>query len=209
MKKYIAEFIGTFGLTLAVIGSIVVEGTLETVLIAGITLALFVATIGKISGAHINPAVTLGALSLKKIKVNDAVLYIFAQFAGAALAILLTRFADTGVAVESEFTLPALLAEIIGTAIFTFGIASVVLSSDSEHDKSNRAPFVIGGSLILGASLALSLGSGGVLNPAVAFGVGSMSVVYFIGPILGSLAGMWIYKLLSAESPVPPVSSDN
>ncbi len=200
MKKYLAEFLGTFGLTLAVIGSIVVDGTMQTVLVAGITLGLFVATIGKISGAHINPAVTIGAWSLKKIKANDAIIYIFAQFAGAGLAILLTKLADNGVAINADFTIATFIAEIVGTLVFTFGIASVVLSNDSDDVKAVRAPFVIGGSLTVGISLALALGSNGVLNPAVAFGLGSISIVYMLGPVVGSLAGMWLYKFLSVTN---------
>lgn len=198
MKKYIAEFIGTFGLTLAVLGSLVVEGSLPTALIAGITLGLFVATVGRISGAHINPAVTIGAWSLKKISLTDGILYILAQFAGASLAILIARFTGLAGAVGSaDFTWPVLVAEIVGTLIFTFGIASVVLSKDSDSRAGGHAPFVIGGSLTLGASLALALGSNAALNPAVAFGIGSFGVAYIIGPIIGSLAGMWLYKVLS------------
>ena len=196
MKKYIAEFIGTFGLTLAVLGSLSAQGSLPTVLIAGITLGLFVATIGVISGAHINPAVTIGALSLKKINLTDAVLYILAQFAGAALAMLIGKVNSLGGLLASGFSWASLTAEFVGTLIFTFGIASIVLSKDSEDQKSNRAPLVIGGSLTLGASLALALGSNAVLNPAVAFGIGSLGIVYIIGPIIGSLSGMWLYKLL-------------
>jgi aquaporin Z len=197
MKKYIAEFIGTFGLTLAVLGSLSVQGSLPTVLVAGITLGLFVATIGIISGAHINPAVTIGAWSLKKIDHVDAILYILAQFAGAALAMLLGRMNSLGGALPSDFSWVSIGAEFVGTIIFTFGIASIVLSKGSAEHTASRAPFVIGGSLTLGASLALALGSNAVLNPAVAFGIGSFGIAYIVGPILGSLAGMWLYKVLA------------
>lgn len=198
MKKYIAEFIGTFGLTMAVFGSLSVGG-LPTAFIAGITLGIFVATIGSISGAHINPAVTLGAWSLKKINQNDAIFYILAQFAGAALAILLGRFAGAhaAVALVTDFSWIAFVAEIVGTAIFTFGIASIVLSNESADRVAIKAPFVVGGSLTLGASIAAVLGSNAVLNPAVAFGVGSFGLVYVISPIIGAVAGMWLYKYLT------------
>ena len=71
MKKYIAEFIGTFALTLAVAGSLAATGGIPTALVAGITLGLFVFTIGRLSGAHINPAVTIGAWSMKKISLQN------------------------------------------------------------------------------------------------------------------------------------------
>lgn len=193
MKKYIAEFIGTFGLALAVLGSLSVQGSLPTVLIAGITLGLFVATIGVISGAHINPAVTIGAYSLKKISLNDGIIYIIAQFAGAALAILLGRMHSLGAPLVSDFSWVSLIAETVGALVFTFGIASIVLAKEEK----TQAPLIIGGSLTLGASLAMAIGSNGVLNPAVAFGIGSFGITYIIGPIIGALAGMWLYKALS------------
>ncbi len=201
MKKYIAEFIGTFGLTMAVLGSVSVGG-LPTMLIAGITLGLFVATIGHVSGAHINPAVTIGAWSLKKINNTDAAIYILAQFAGAALAVLLAKFAGAAVtlAVGTSFSWVGLVAEIVGTIIFTFGIASIVLSKDSAERTAARAPFVIGGSLTLGASIAVALGSNAVLNPAVAFGIGSFGWAYIIGPVIGSVAGMWLYKFIGHDN---------
>ena len=87
MKKYIAEFMGTAVLSLAVVGSIVNGAGFVTLLTVGITLGLLVATIGFISGAHVNPAVTLGLLSIKKIEWKEALTYIVAQFAGAALAL--------------------------------------------------------------------------------------------------------------------------
>lgn len=198
MKKYIAEFIGTFGLTAAVMGSIAMQGSLPTVLIAGITLGLFVATIGHISGAHINPAVTIGVWSLKKISATDALLYIIAQFAGAALAILVGKFGGLATsASQIAFAWPAFVAELIGTILFTFGIASVILAKHHEGKGSGHAPFIIGGSLTLGTSIALGFGSNAVLNPAVAFGIGSFGLAYIIAPVIGSLAGMWIYKLLN------------
>lgn len=196
MKKYVAEFIGTAVLTLAIVGSVTVGSGFVTLLTVGITLALIVATIGNISGGHVNPAVTLGLLSLKKIQWKEAVFYILAQFAGAALALVLVRLQKVNFpAPDSIFTWTALVAELIGTMIFTFGIASIALSHDSAKVES-KAPFVIGGSLTLGATLALGLGSNAILNPAVAFGLGSFSIVYAVAPIIGGVAGMWLYKAL-------------
>ncbi len=83
----IAEFIGTFGLALAVLVSL--NGYLPlvpTAVVAGATLVLFVLTIGAISGSHINPAVTIGLLSVKKIELSEAFGYIVAQIAGALTA---------------------------------------------------------------------------------------------------------------------------
>lgn len=189
---------GTAVLTLAVAGSIITGAGFVTLLTVGITLGLLVATIGSISGAHVNPAVTLGALSIKKIGWKQALLYIVAQFAGAALALILIKLHSSPVPpIPHDFSWPALVAEIIGAAVFTFGIASIVLADDAAKAES-KAPFVIGGSLMIGATIAVTLGSNAMLNPAVAFGIGSFGIAYIIGPIIGAVVGMWLYKGLKA-----------
>lgn len=85
------------------------------------------------------------------------------------------------------------LAEALGAFFFTFGIAAVVL----EKVHSQMSGLVIGGSLLLGITIAATLGSNGVLNPAVAWGIGSLNLLYVLGPIVGSLFGMQAYKYLS------------
>jgi glycerol uptake facilitator-like aquaporin len=198
MKKYIAEFIGTAVLSLAVVGSIVNGAGFVTVLTVGITLGLLVATIGFISGAHVNPAVTLGLLSLKKIEWKEALTYIVAQFAGAALALILVRLHGTPMPeIIADFSWIAIIAETLGALVFTFGIASIVLAVDATKAES-KAPFVIGGSLAIGATIAAGLGSNAILNPAIAFGIGSFGIAYIIGPIVGAVLGMWLFKAINA-----------
>jgi glycerol uptake facilitator-like aquaporin len=85
-------------------------------------------------------------------------------------------------------------AELLGTFFFTFGIASVVYGKT----PSAMSGVVVGGSLLLGISIAALLGSNGVLNPAVAFGIGSFGFAYVFGPIVGSILGMQAYKYLAA-----------
>lgn len=211
MKKYIAEFLGTFALTLAVAGSLAVNGSIPTALVAGITLGLFVYTIGRLSGAHINPAVTIGAWTLKKISKQNASAYILSQFAGASLAVILLGLAKVSLPVTAnawnDFSLIIFISEIVGTIIFTFGIASVVLSKEAGSSTSDSgsltssilAPFIIGGSLAIGIILASGLGGNGALNPAVAFGIGSLNLEYLLGPIIGSIAGMWLFKKLVCD----------
>ena len=196
MKKYIAEAVGTFALALTVALSLAGTFPVPTPVLAGLVLGLFVYSIGHISGTHINPAVTIGLWSIGKIKNLDALYYIIAQFIGAGLAMLV---AHHGLA-----TVPALvvanstrvfIAETLGTAFFTFGIASVVYGKAA----ADAAGVVIGGSLFLGITIAALFGSNGVLNPAVAFGIGSFGIMYIIGPIVGSLAGMNLFKYLKQD----------
>ena len=199
MKKYIAEIFGTFGLTLVVIASVSTRFfPVPTTILAGVTLGLFVYTVGHISGCHINPAVTIGAWSIRKIKSHEAIAYIICQFVGAGLAMLIAgALLNLGPVAHLAIkdTLAVGLAEMIGTVFFTFGIASVIYGKA----PSIMSGIVIGGSLFLGAAIASLLGSSGIVNPAVALGVRSLNWMYLIGPRFGSVIGMNLYQLLESS----------
>ena len=206
LKKYVVELVGTFSLTLAVSLVLTSQSVAQIAgfiapLIAAFTLALFVYTVSHVSGTHINPAVTLGAWSIGKISRQDVVGYLVAQFAGAAASVLfVTKGLDVvlqpaQVIIGWQVMVWVMLAEAVGTALFVFGISAVVYGKVSDAAKG----WVIGMSLFLGILLASGLGSNGILNPAVAFGVNSFSWMYIIGPILGSVAGMQVYKYLAAN----------
>ncbi len=195
MKKYIAEGLGTFTFTLAVGLSIIGTFPVSTPVLAALVLALFVYSIGHVSGTHINPAVTVGLWSIKKIQSADALNYIGSQFIGACLALFMLSYMHEGGAgdfLSVKNTWIAGFAELLGTFFFAFGIASVVY----ERTIGAMSGLVIGGSLLLGITIAVLLGSNGVLNPAVAFGIGSFGLPYVLGPIIGSILGMKMYKFL-------------
>ncbi len=191
MKKYALEFFGTATLTLVVILSIAFDVPVWTPILAMVTLGLFVYTIGHVSGCHINPAVTAGLWSLKKISHQDAAFYIVAQFAGAYGAMMLASSlfgaGDLDLTVGTGLEIGA--AEALGMILFTFGIAAVVYGKAAE----SMGGLVIGGSLFLGIVIASTV-SNGVLNPAVALGIGSFNMMYLLGPIVGSIIGMWLYR---------------
>lgn len=193
MKKYIAEAVGTFALALVVGLSLAGSFPISTPLLAGLVLGLFVYSIGHISGSHINPAVTIGAWSIGKIKASEAIIYIICQFIGAAIAMYVVS-STTGIhTLVVTNSLAVTCAEFLGTFFFTFGIASAVYGK-TPLDASG---LVVGGSLTLGIAIAALLGSNGVLNPAVALGIGSMNLAYVLGPIIGSVCGMQVYKYLA------------
>lgn len=194
MKKYIAEALGTGVLTLAVGLSISGSFPIPTPVIAALVLGLFVYTVGHISGTHINPAVTIGAWSVGKISINDAFGYIVSQVVGAGAALLFMSSYATMPTVGVEETFAVALAECVGMFFFAFGIASVVFGRVHGHASG----LVIGGSLLLGIAIAALIGSNGMLNPAVAFGVGSFGIMYVIGPVVGSVLGMQLYRYLQA-----------
>ncbi len=192
MKKYIAEFVGTLILALAVTISLAGTFAVPTPVIAGLALGIGVYTMGAISGAHFNPAITLGLLSIRKIGVKDALLYIAAQLIGAAVAMHLAKYLVTPAAVTVNDVWMTGVFEMIGTFVFAYGVASVAHGKNS----AGASGLVVGGSLLLGISLAAA-GSNAVLNPAVAFSIGSFGLFYLIGPIVGAVAAMWLYKVLA------------
>jgi aquaporin Z len=197
-KKYIAEFIGTFALAFIVlIAASATSGLpIAVPLIAGLTLMLFVYTIGPISGCHINPSVTLGQLSVKKISVTHAAGYIVAQMAAGAGAILVARFFSIGSLLPAApFSITPFLAEMLGAFFFNFGIAAVVYGKAKEQ----MSGLVVGGSLLFGVLIAGLSGASGILNPAVAFTLNSFSIVYILAPIVGAVLGFQVYRLIGSN----------
>ncbi len=195
-KKYIAEFVATFALSFVVLVALAFVGGLPVAVpvIAGLTLALFVYTIGPISGCHINPAVTLGLLSVKKIAPYDALNYIIAQVLGAFGAILVAKYFDIASSMSAgDFSLSVFVAEMLGAFFFCFGIASVVYGKAKEQ----MSGFVIGGSLVLGVLVSSLAGASGILNPAVAIALSSFSIVYLFAPIIGAVIGFHVYKYIA------------
>lgn len=196
MKRYLAEIFGTCVLTLVVLLSVSVTTSIPTPVLAGLVLGVFVYTIGKISGAQINPAVTLGLWSVNKIKANEAVKYIVSQMLGAFIALQVAHLLHVQIpSVAWSNSLSLGIAEALGAIFFTFGIASVV--SGKVNDLMSG--FVIGTSLFLGVTIASLSGSAGILNPAVAFGLGMFTPMYVLGPIVGSLIGFSLYGALDTQ----------
>ena len=198
-KKIFAEALGTFALVFVVMTAIA-TGSAITPWLAGLTLGLMVYSLGHISGTHINPAVTIGAWSIGKISLQDAAKYVTAQFIGAFVAMLMVHAfipeatSLISLAVMPTATLTVLCAEILGMFFFTFGIASVIYGKT----PSDFSGVVVGLSLTLGIMIAI-IGSAGILNPAVALGLGSFNFMYILGPIAGSVLGMNAYKSLMVK----------
>ncbi len=188
IKKCIAELIGTLILTLAVSLSLAGNFPVPTPVIAGLALGLCVYTLGSISGAHLNPAVTLGIMSIRKIPLKDGAFYIAAQMAGAVLAMLIAGQLVVMRELPVLDTPMTVISEMTGAFILAFGVAAAVHGNITQ----GASGLTVGGSLLLGISMATA--SNGVLNPAVALGIGSFSISYLIGPVAGAVLAMQIYK---------------
>lgn len=193
IKKYFAELLGTFSLSLAVIVAVHAGGPIAVPLVAGLTLGLFVYSLGHISGAHFNPAVTIGAWTVGKVRHHDAICYIIAQFIGAGIAMMLAVNSSTMTTLIVANTGAVAIAEIIGAFFFTFGIAAVLYG----RTPAQMSGLAIGASLTLGVVVASALGSNGILNPAVALALGSFNLMYLIGPIVGAVLGINVYRIFT------------
>ncbi len=216
IQSSFAEAIGVFFLVLAGCGAIVVDGetgALGHIGVAGafgLVIVVMVFATGHVSGAHLNPTVTVAFLSLRRIQLPKACSYIVAQLAGAtAAAVLLAALFP--VSAEQGFlgsTMPAgsqtqsLLLETVLTAMLMFVIVSVATDARAQ---GQLAAVAIGGSVALGALWGGPI-SGASMNPARSFGPALVSGawqahwLYWLGPIVGAVLGAWAYEVLRDEA---------
>ncbi len=213
IKKYIAEFIGTFVLVLFACGAAVITGCvgsgyLTTALAFGLVIVAMAYSIGNISGCHINPAVSIAMLVSKKMSVKDFIGYVIAQFVGALVgaAVLMLLFGkESGLGTNGLFEdniLKSLIIEVILTFVFVIAILGVT----SKTENGAVAGIVIGLSLTLVHILGIAL-TGTSVNPARSFGpallVGGEALkcvwVFIVGPLVGGILAALVYKFLDSE----------
>jgi len=192
VKKYAAEFIGTFALVFAGTGAIVVNevshGAITHVGIAltfGLVVLVMVYTLGDISGAHINPAVTAGFWVARRLPGREVVPYIASQLAGAlaasgALRILFPESRLLGATVPSGSATQSFVLEFLLTALLMFVILGV---STGAREKGITAGIVVGSVIALEAMFAGPI-CGASMNPARSFGP---------AVVAGQLTSLWIY----------------
>ena len=238
LAAYIAELVGTLFLVF-VVGVVVslyvqtdpsaqtgsdfaVVGLVHAFVLFGLILAF-----GAVSGGHFNPVITMAAAIMRRIDPIDAVVYILAQLSGAVLGALLVkailldegRAANYGAAAISPILaspFAAACVEALGTFLLVLAVCAVAMNPRARQEW---APWAIGTTLGLGVMIFGPL-TGGSFNPARWFGpalIGdafngfSDSWPYVIGPIVGSLAAVLIYRFVIAgpqyaEGAEPPTS---
>ena len=194
MNKYIMELLGTFFLVFTIGCTVVGNGAGALAPLAiGSALMVMVFAGGHISGAHYNPAVTLGVWMRGKCETRDVAGYMISQVVGAMLAASAVKYlkAGTTVAPMTLATLPALLAEFL----FTFALVFVVLNVATAKSTAGNSFYglAIGFTVMTGA-FAVGNISGGVFNPAVAVGISMMG--------LSTWANIWIYLVAEAAGGV-------
>jgi len=216
MNKYIAEFIGTFFLVLT-IGCTGIGASAGVIapLAIGAALMVMVFAGGHISGAHYNPAVTLGVLIRGKLKAADVIPYWIAQCVAAAVAaIVVSKILRAGVAVTPIVPKlgPALLAEFL----FTFALVYVVLNAATAEGTSGNSFYGLAiGMTVMTGAFAVGDISGGAFNPAVAIGISILGIstwnniwIYLVADLAAGVAAAIVFNLINPPAQVTPIATD-
>lgn len=207
IKKYIAEFIGTFALVFCGTGALIVNqqsnGSLGLVGISlafGIIVSAVIYVFGNISGSHINPSVTIALLLGKVMTKKDASFYIIAQILGAILASGLLKFMfPENLTLGATLPSGGLFQSFILEAVLTFFLMLTILGITSKKEFSAMAGLMIG-LVVTGNILFAGPISGGSFNPARSFAPALLSGnlttlwIYIAAPTLGAILAMLVWK---------------
>ncbi len=224
MKKYVAEFIGTFVLVFVSCGAAAVSGGIGGVLgVAGIALAFGLSivamaySIGNISGCHINPAVSIAMLVSGKMNATDFVGYVVAQFLGAIAAAacmkgifaccdpVITGLGTNGYG-SASFVGLSMVGAIIVEVILTFIFVLTILGVTSKEEFGKVAGLVIGGALTFVHLIGIPL-TGTSVNPARSFGpallAGGVALeqvwVFILAPLVGGVIAALVWKFIATN----------
>jgi MIP family channel proteins len=219
LAELVGTFILVFGGTAVAVGAILslptaggAYGSLAVALAFGLALAAVVAAIGHVSGAHVNPAVTLGLASIGQFPWKSVPYYLGAQLAGAVLGAVGTWIAFGGPGrneaklaatypAQGVGDLQAFLLEILITFILVFVVVAV--ATDSRAPAA-IAPIAVGFALAVGVFIAGPV-TGGAVNPVRALGpmlvAGDLTSawLYILGPIVGGVLGAFVYEKTMAQ----------
>ena len=227
MKKYAAEFVGTFWLVLGGCGSAVIGaafpelgiGHLGVALAFGLTVLTMAFAIGHISGCHLNPAVSIGLWAGGRFPAKELLPYIVAQVIGGIVAggvLYLIASGKAGFELSGGFAsngygehspggysmVAALVAEIVMTMMFLI----IILGATDKRAPKGLAPVAIGLGLTLIHLISIPVTNTSV-NPArstgVAVFVGDWAVaqlwLFWVAPIIGGVLGAVVYKFIGSE----------
>lgn len=214
MKSYLAEFIGTFALVFFAAGSALVNaqtnGAVTLVGCAaasGLIVTAIIYTFGNVSGAHLNPAVTIGFSVAGLFAKKEIFPYVGSQLggslaAGMTLRLLFPESTSMGATLPSGTILQSFVLEII----LTFLLMLVILhTSQGIKEIQQLAGIIIGGMVLLEIIFAGPI-SGGSMNPARSFGpaiaAGNIATlwIYFVSPVIGASLATFVWKVTKAET---------
>lgn len=206
LRKMVAEAIGTFILVFAGTGALIVGGSY--VFAFGFALVGIVYALGHVSGAHVNPAVTVALAAVNRFPMAQVPWYIGAQVIGAILASLLLRLLygnanglGGNVVSDGFSSLDGFLLELVATAIFVFVIVAV---ATDRRVPPAAVGLAIGGTLLMIQALAGQV-SGGSVNPArsLAPAIASWTFtdlwIYLTAPFIGAVIGAVAYEAVRGQ----------
>ncbi|NVK22045.1 MAG: MIP family channel protein [Kangiellaceae bacterium] len=210
MRNYIAEYLGTFMLIFAGTGAMIINdvsgGAITHVGVAltwGMIVAAIIYSVGDISGAHLNPAVTIGFAVAKRFPVKEVTPYIIAQLAGAfsaslILAWLFPEHGTLGSTIPTVTPEKALVIELILTFILMFVIMHVAFGA---KEKGLMAGAAIGTTVGLEAMFAgpvtnASMNPARSIAPAVVSGNLEHLWFYIVATIAGAVLAVWVSQYL-------------
>tara|TARA_B100000003_G_C10791348_1_gene315059 strand:- start:8 stop:712 length:705 start_codon:yes stop_codon:yes gene_type:complete len=180
--------------------------TFITASTSGFYIFIAVASFSRISGAHINPAVTISMWIHKKISSKKTLFYLLAQFTGGILGGLVWKImyvAPLGVhSLSSEIFMTSIILGLSLEVVCTTFLAAVIFST-LNGESHFMAAFAIGAAVFLGIIVSMPF-TGGSMNPArsfgpaVAFGEYRDIWIYFVGPIIGAIIGSYIGNIFRA-----------
>jgi aquaporin Z len=215
MRRYGAEFVGTFFLVFTVCCT-VLSGAALAPLAIGVVLATMVFAGGHISGGHFNPAVTLAVFLRGRLPAREVGPYMAVQLAAGLAAAGLARFvidARPGtLSVSGRDVAVAFVAELI----FTFALAYVVLNvaTSRDHPINSFYGLAIGFTVLAGAT-AVGGVSGGAFNPAVGVGLcvaglasWSMIWIYLVATLAGGAAAAFVFRAFNPHDLEAPPTED-
>ena len=179
MRKYIAEFIGTFFLVLTVGCTVIpaAAGVIPALAIGAILMVMIFAG-GHISGGHFNPAVTFAVFIRGKLELKDVVPYWLAQIAAGVVAALVAMWLVGKGGTPLEITnIPVVF---VAEFLFTFALAYVVLNCATAKGTLDNSFYGLAiGFTVMAGIFAVGAISGGAFNPAVATGAAVMKLLKF------------------------------
>lgn len=209
MKKYWSEFLGTFFIIFFGCGSMVMSrlhpldlNPMLIPIVFGIAVASMIYTVGHISGAHFNPAVTIAFWMSRNFPRKDVFPYIAFQFSGALFASMILRLLflgqvdDFGVTDSVLGIFQIALIEFIISFALMFVISSVATDSRAEGEFAGLAigMIVFLGSAVFGPLTGASMNPARSLAPAIVSGHFNHIGIYLSVPIVGTVAGAFAYK---------------
>ncbi len=199
VRPFIAELFGTFflALTAAVVttGSSGLFTGYQSVFVPFVlaaTVAVLVYLFIGISGANLNPAVSVAQFMIRSITATRMLVHIVAQVIGAWFGVVVARvILDGSNVVPSVQNVSTGVAEFVGAFFLMFTISMVVFKRVDER----LSGVVIGGAIGIACTFA-GVSGAGVFNPAIALGLGATGLIYLAVPFLGALAGAGVGLLL-------------